>query len=271
MLEMLQLPFMIQALLACLVLSLILSYFGVHVVRRGIVFIDLALAQISSAGVAFALLIDGDPRVYSLGFTLVGSLIMAFLPKAPRVPQEAMIGIIYAVASAGAILMLSKTAHGDADVTSILFGNILAVDNHQLVEMLLVFGLVGLVHIIFHKKFNKLLPEEPTTSSQALSTFNGWNMLFYLSLAIIIADAIRAAGVLLVFSYLIVPAVSALLFFKRTIPVMLFALLLGIITSFMGLYSSYAYDLPTGAAIVACFGIVFIFAILGKAGLHTRE
>jgi zinc/manganese transport system permease protein len=264
MIEMFQLPFMVQALIACLLLTLVLSYFGVHVVSRGIVFIDLALAQISSAGVAFALLIDADPRLWALVFTLGGSLMMAFLPKTSRVPQEAIIGIIYAAASAAAILMLSKTMHADADVTTILFGNILAVSPQQILEMAVIFAIVGLFHGIFHRQFNALSGLTADGEPKALSSFSLWNTLFYLTLALVIAEAIRAAGVLLVFSYLIVPAVSALLLFRKPWPVLIFALALGILTSVLGLYSSFTYDLPTGAAIVGCFGILFFIILLAS-------
>jgi zinc/manganese transport system permease protein len=276
MLEMFQLPFMVQALVACLLLAVVLSYFGVHVVSRGIVFIDLALAQISSAGVAVAMLTGGDPQWFALGFTLVGAIGLSLIRTGnKRVPQEAIIGIIYAVASASAMLVLAKTPHGDADVTEVLFGNILAVTPAQLTQMAAIFGAVAIFHALFHKKFLALsLGQTGTDASPAkLSPLNGWNMLFYLSLALVIANAIGAAGVLQVFSYLIVPAVCALLLFQGVVPILLTAVSTAILASVGGLYASYTYDLPPGASIVACFGILFLLCVLLKAFLfkHSPE
>jgi zinc/manganese transport system permease protein len=265
MLDMFQLPFMVQALVACVLLAVVLSYFGVHVVSRGIVFIDLALAQISSAGVAFAMLTGGDPQLFALGFTLVGAVGLSLIQSNnKRVPQEAIIGIIYAVASASAILMLAKTPHGDADVTEVLFGNILAVTPAQITQMAIMFGAVGLFHLLFHRKFFELSfgrPEEEKASTKP-SPLNLWNMLFYISLALVISNAIGAAGVLQVFSYLIVPAVCALLLFRGLLPVLITAMGTAVLASVAGLAASYTYDFPPGASIVACFGLIFLACAL---------
>lgn len=265
MFDMFQLPFMVQALVACVLLAVALSYFGVHVVSRGIVFIDLALAQISSAGVAFAMLMGGDPQLFALGFTLVGAVGLSLIQSNnKRVPQEAIIGIIYAVASASAMLLLAKTPHGDADVTEVLFGNILAVTPAQITEMAVVFGIVALFHALFHKKFFALSFGSPDTGEAYTkpSPLNGWNMLFYLSLALVISNAIGVAGVLQVFSYLIVPAVCALFLCRSMVPVLLTAMGTAVLASVAGLYASYTYDFPPGASIVACFGIIFLGCVL---------
>jgi zinc/manganese transport system permease protein len=266
MLEIFQLPFMTQALIACLLLSLILSYFGVHVVSRGIVFIDLALAQISSVGVAFAVMTGGDPRLYALLFTLVGAVGLSLIQtNNKRVPQEAVIGIIYAVSSALSILLMAKTPHGDADVTEILFGNILAVNPAQITEMAIVFAVVGLFHAIFHKKFYALSMAQIEANDHdgpKVSPLNPWNMLFYLSLALVISSAVAAAGVLQVFAYLIVPAVCALLFIKRFWVVLSVAVVISVVVSLSGLLVSYSQDLPTGASIVGCFGGIFLITLL---------
>ena len=266
MLEMFQLPFMTQALLACLLLSVMLAYFGVHVVSRGIVFIDLALAQISSVGVAYAVMSGNDPRVCALLFTLVGAVGLSLIQtNHKRVPQEAVIGIIYAVSSALSILMMAKTPHGDADVTEILFGNLLAVSPEKIVEMAWVFGVVGLVHVVFYRKFLTLSMDQieaNQSGSDKISPLNPWNMLFYLSLALVIASAVEAAGVLQVFSYLIVPAVCALLVLQRFWLVLVSAMGISIAASVAGLALSYSQDLPTGASIVGCFGALFLFTLI---------
>jgi zinc/manganese transport system permease protein len=261
MLEMFKLPFMSQALVTCLLLALVLSYFGVHVVRRGIVFIDLALAQISSAGVATALLTGGDPRVFSIGFTLVGAFVLSLIRTHKRVPQEAIIGLIYAVSSAVSMLLIAKTAHGDADITAELFGNILAITPQQITELGISLGLIGLLHLVFYRQFTRMTEAYAETHASA-PVFDLWNILFYLTLALAISESVSAAGVLQVFAYLIAPATCALLLFGRMKTAVLAAWGIALIASVGGLYSSYTYDLPTGAAIVAGFGILFILTLI---------
>ncbi|HEY9685559.1 MAG TPA: metal ABC transporter permease [Coleofasciculaceae cyanobacterium] len=271
MLEMFQLPFMQQAFIACLLMAAMLSYFGVHVVTRGIVFIDLALAQISSVGVAFAVLTGGDPRLYAVLFTLAGALGLSLIQSNHRrVPQEAIIGIIYAVASAVSMLLIAKTPHGDSDVTAVLFGNILAVSPQQIIEIAIVFGLVGVVHFIFRRRFSGLMQAYAEDVTAAGNRLNPWNILFYLSLALVISEAVSAAGVLQVFAYLIVPAVCALLLFQNASLILLAAFVIGLLASLGGLYTSYAYDLPTGTAIVAGFGVLFLLS-LGLSALRGRR
>lgn len=265
MLEMFQLPFMCQAFVVCLLLTVILSYFGIHVIKRGIVFIDLALAQISSVGVAFAMLVGGDPRIYAILFTLIGALGLSIIPNnSKRIPQEAIIGIIYAFAAALSILIMAKTPHGDSDVTEILFGNILAIQSTQITEIAITFALVGLFHLLFYKKFYALSfksPDAQTDPASKVSSLNLWNTLFYISMALVISSAIGATGVLQAFSYLIVPAVCGLLLCKKFWAAFGIALAVSLSSSLTGLYMSYSLDLPTGASIVCCFGLFFILVL----------
>lgn len=270
MLEMFQLPFMCQAFVVCLLLTVILSYFGIHVIRRGIVFIDLALAQISSVGVAFATLTGGDPRVYAILFTLIGALALSLIPNnSKRIPQEAIIGIIYAFAAALSILIMAKTPHGDSDVTEILFGNILAIQSAQITEIAITFALVGLFHLLFYKKFYTLSFQSSSSqssevkidSTSKVSSLNLWNTLFYISMALVISSAIGATGVLQAFSYLIVPAVCGLLLCKKFWAAFGIALAVSLGSSLTGLYFSYSLDLPTGASIVCCFGLFFLLIL----------
>src|SRR3954468_4945839 len=154
MVEMFQLPFMVQAFVAALITGALLSYMGVHVVGRGIVFVDLALGQISSLGVAFAAFIGTGMTSIPLIFTLVGALLMSFINiKDKRLKQEAIIGILYAFASALTVLLISKTAHGDSDIQEVLFGDILSVSWEQIRTILVVFGILLLIQLLFFKKF----------------------------------------------------------------------------------------------------------------------
>src|ERR1041384_3048323 len=157
MFTMFQLPFMMQAFIAAVITGVVLSYLGVHVVGRGIVFVDLALGQISSLGVAFAAFIGTGMTSIPLIFTLAGALLMSFINiRDKRLKQEAIIGILYAFASALTVLFISKTPHGDSDIQEVLFGNILSVSNHTISTTGITFGSIALVHLIFFRKFFSL-------------------------------------------------------------------------------------------------------------------
>src|SRR5882757_9229867 len=154
MFEMFQLPFMLQAFIGAAITGVLLSYMGFHVVGRGIVFVDLALGQISSLGVAFAAFIGTGVTSIPLIFTLSGALLMSFINiRDKRLKQEAVIGILYAFASALTVLLISKTAHGDSDIQEVLFGNILSVSWAQITTIGIVFGAILLVQLLFFKKF----------------------------------------------------------------------------------------------------------------------
>ncbi len=156
MFEMFHLPFMVQAFAAAIITGILLSYLGVHVVGRGIVFVDLALGQISSLGVAFAAFIGTGLTSIPLIFTLAGALLMSFINiRDKRLKQEAIIGILYAFASALTVLFISKTAHGDSDIQEVLFGNILSVSWEQIRSVGIVSGAI-LVQLVFFRKFFSL-------------------------------------------------------------------------------------------------------------------
>ena len=262
MLEMLSIPFMRQAVLAGLILAAMLAYLGVHVVRRRIVFVDLAIAQLSAVGVALAMLLDQDPIGFSLVFTMVGAAFLSLPAYEQRIPQEAIMGIVYAVASAVSILIIAKMPHGEADILNLFFGNILAVTDGQIGLMALTFGSVGLVHLIFAKR---LIPIPTEPGSSFLLRAMSWNLLFYLTLAVVIAVAIRTAGVLLVFSDLIIPAAVALLFAERLRSLVLLSAVTGVLSNLAGLYASYRFDLPSGPSIVASLGVFLALAMIGKS------
>jgi zinc/manganese transport system permease protein len=257
MLEMLSIPFLRQAIFASLLMAVGLSYLGIHVVRRRIVFVDLAIAQLSAVGVALAMLLGRDPTVVSLAVTLVGAGLLSLPAQEKRVPQEAIMGIVYAVASAVSVLIIAKMPHGEADLINLFFGNILAVTTSQIGILALIFGLVGTLHLVFSKQLAlRYSSELPCRSFREV----GWNLFFYLTLALVIAFAIRTAGVLLVFSNLVIPAVAAFLFterFRVTIPL---AMGFSLLANWAGFYASFRFDLPTGPAIVAALGGGLILA-----------
>src|SRR6478752_7751635 len=183
MFDMFQLPFMVQAFTAAVITGVLLSYMGVHVVGRGIVFVDLALGQISSLGVAFAAFIGSGVTSIPLIFTLAGAILMSFISiRDKRLKQEAIIGIVYAIASAATVLLISKTPHGDSDIQEVLFGNILSVSVEQISYMGIVFGAISLMHIVFFKKFVSLTTSFENGEHHKIGIVNLWNFLFYISI-----------------------------------------------------------------------------------------
>ncbi|HEY8689939.1 MAG TPA: metal ABC transporter permease [Chitinophagaceae bacterium] len=261
MFEMFQLPFMVQAFAAAVITGILLSYMGVHVVGRGIVFVDLALGQISSLGVAFAAFIGTGLTSIPLIFTLVGALLMSFINiKDKRLKQEAIIGILYAFASALTVLFISKTAHGDSDIQEVLFGNILSVSWEQITSIGIVFGAILLVQIIFFRKFFGLTESFENGVNHLVGIFNIWNFLFYISIGLAIVFAVKINGVIPVFSYLIIPAVSAIMLTKNKAAVLIIAIIISILGGFFGLNFSFHYDFPAGSSIVVVLGGIFILA-----------
>jgi len=261
MFDMFQLPFMVQAFTAAIITGILLSYLGVHVVGRGIVFVDLALGQISSLGVAFAAFIGTGLTSIPLIFTLSGALLMSFINiKDKRLKQEAIIGILYAFTSALTVLFISKTAHGDSDIQEVLFGNILSVNWEQIKTVGIVFGIILLVQIVFFKKFFSLTESFENGVNHLVGIFNIWNFLFYISIGLAIVFAVKINGVIPVFSYLIIPAVSAIMLTKNKAAVLIIAIIISVLGGFFGLNFSFHYDFPAGSSIVVVLGGIFILA-----------
>ena len=253
--------FIFNALLVSIVMGLLLAYLGVHVVGRGIVFVDLALGQISMLGVAFAGYIEQEPTTVSIIFTMVGAFLLSFIKvTGKRLKQEALIGIIYAFASALTVLLISKTAHGEADISEVLFGSLFTVTHAQIVTMAIVFGIIGLVHLVFRKRFFALTEKFENHDVEDVGLFDPWNFLFYLSIGLAIVLAVRAGGVIPVFSFIVVPPVAAILLTRGRAAVVLLAMGLSVVGSFFGIYFSVTFDFPAGSSIVAILGGLFLLA-----------
>jgi len=234
---------------------------GAHVVGRGIVFVDLALGQISSLGVAFAAFIGTGLTSIPLIFTLAGALLMSFINiRDKRLKQEAIIGILYAFASALTVLFISKTPHGDSDIQEVLFGNILSVSWQQLSLIGSVFGVLLLLQLIFFRKFFALTESFENGVNHLVGIFNIWNFLFYITIGLAIVFAVKINGVIPVFSYLIIPAVSAIMITKNKAWVLIISLIISILGGFFGLNFSFHYDFPAGSSIVVVLGGIFILA-----------
>ncbi len=260
------LAFLAPPFVASLILTGIHSYLGVHVVERGVIFVDLSLAQIAALGAAIALMLPitgGDPHapaVYwiSLGFTFIGAFVFSTVRgHNVRIPQEAIIGICYAVASAAAILAMSKAASSTEHLTDMLVGNILSVSWPLVGRTAALYGAVGLFHFIFRKQFLAISMDHTAASVKGMSV-RFWDFLFYASFGFVVTSSVAIAGVLLVFCYLIVPSVGAMLYANTIGKRLAIGWTMGTVVSALGVYLSLVLDLPTGAAIVCTFGLVLI-------------
>jgi zinc/manganese transport system permease protein len=259
---MFHLNFMVQAFIISLITGLFLSYLGVHVVGRGIVFVDLALGQISSLGGAFAAFVGYGLTTIPLVFTLVGALLISMIDiRDKRLKLEAIIGIFYAFASAATVMLISKTPHGDSDIQEVLFGNILSVNTQELTITCIVFGALMLLHLIFQKKFFELT-ESHEAGKIIKKGFNIWNFLFYISIGLSIVFAVKISGVIPVFSYLIIPSVCAIMLARSNKAVVIIAMLISALGSFIGLNVSFHFDFPAGSSIVAVLGTIFVLVSL---------
>ena len=258
MFEMLDLNFMVQAFIISLVTGLFLSYLGIHVVGRGIVFVDLALGQISSLGGAVAIFLGYGLTTIPLVFTLLGALLISLIDiHDKRLKLEAIIGIIYAFTSAATVMLISKTPHGDTDIQEVLFGNILSVNKEEITITCIVFGALLLMHVIFRKKFFELT-QSFQTGQVKINVFNIWNSLFYISIGLSIVFAVKISGVIPVFSYLIIPSVCAIMLARSNKLVVIIAMVISFLGSFIGLNVSFHFDFPAGSSIVAVLGVIFI-------------
>jgi zinc/manganese transport system permease protein len=257
------LPFLIWPFVASLILTGIHAYLGVHVVERGVIFVDLALAQIAALGATIAILVGMDPHgrgayFLSLGFTFLGAGIFALArTRRGHIPQEAFIGIAYAVASATAILAMSKATGETEHLKDMLVGNILAVSRAEVIKTAVLYGVIGIFHYFFRKKF-LLISTDPAAAEAGGLNIKFWDFLFYASFGFVVTSSVAIAGVLLVFCYLIVPSVGAMLFADRIGRRLAIGWTMGTLVSALGVYFSVLLDLPTGATIVCTFGAVLV-------------
>jgi zinc/manganese transport system permease protein len=263
------------AFVASLILTGIHAYLGVHVVERGVIFVDLSLAQIAALGTTVAYLAgyvlhSSTAYLFSLAFTFIGAGIFAMsrVHRKTRIPQEAIIGIVYAVSAAIAILVMSKATQETEHLKEMLVGNILSVTWPELFKTAVLYALVGLFHYIFRKRFLLISMNEAEAERQGIS-IRLWDFLFYMSFGFVVTSSVAIAGVLLVFCFLIVPSVTAMLFAERLGPRLAIGWTMGVIVSAVGVALSFVLDLPTGAAIVATFGAVLLL-VAGTRRLFRR-
>jgi zinc/manganese transport system permease protein len=242
--------------------------------------VDLALAQIAALGATIAILVGMDPHGrgsywISLAFTFLGAAIFATVrTRRGHIPQEAFIGITYAVASAAAILAMSKATGETEHLKDMLVGNILAVSMTEVWHTALLYGAIGIFHFIFRKKFLAISMHhnQPDKGSEELGLrVRFWDFLFYASFGFVVTSSVAIAGVLLVFCYLIVPSVGAMLFADRIGPRLAIGWTMGTLVSALGVYLSARLDLPTGATIVCTFGGILVLMFFAHLIVHHNR
>lgn len=244
---------------ACVLLVGIHAYFGIHVLSRGIIFIDLALAQTAALGVAVSYMWGYEPQstgsyLFALVFAIVGSIVMTFTRVINgRVNVEALIGIIYILTTALTILAIDRAPHGSETMKALFNGNLLWLTWPEIGKTAIIYTLVGIFHFAFRKRFLDLSLEG---KGSAL-----WEFLFFLSFGIVITSSVHIGGILIVFSYLIIPALVSGLFAKGIGQRLFISWSFGIIVSLAGLILSYRLDLPTGALIVTFLSLSFFVAL----------
>ena len=266
--------FMTYPFLACLILTGIHTYLGQHVIERQVIFVDLSLAQIAALGASIALVMGHElntPLSYwlSLAFTVVGAVVFAFSRfKKQLIPQEAVIGASYAVSAALLILVLSLADEGDEHIREALIGKLLLVSNTEVLKMFLIYAAIGIFHYVVRDKFF-LISKDHEAASKKLNVYL-WDFLFYVSFGIVVTSSVKVAGVLLVFSFLVIPAACSILFARTMKNRLWVGWAIGFTASILGMTASYLLDLPTAPAIICILGAVLYLSIfiksIGRAG-----
>jgi len=253
------LSFLLYPFLACVALIMIHTYFGIHILERGIIFVDIALAQFIGVGLALSFFFSHENTyILSLVFAVLGAVILSLSRQIERLINiEAFIGVLYIFSFAVSILILDRSPHGAEEFKAILNGNILWLTPEDVISAFVLYGLLGGFHFIFRKKFLAL-------------TFDGnnrfiWEFLFFLTFALVLVKSVQMAGILQVFSFLIIPALIGRLYTKAPFKILLIGWLAGLVASFIGIGVSYKLDLPTAPMTVASLSLVFLFLLIVKA------
>ena len=255
--------------LMCLVLTGIHAYLGIHVIAREVVFVDIAMAQIAALGATAALLFGFDLESWTsyaaaLAFTVLGAGVLALTRTRGRhVSQEAVIGVVYAVSAAAAVLLADRAPHGAEHIRVMLVGSLLSVGVEQVAKVAALYAVVGLVHWTLRERFMRI-STDPDAAYRAGWNVRFWDFVFYATFGVVVTSSVRVAGVLLVFSYLIVPALAGIMVGGRTAARLGTGWVFGTAVSVVGIAASAILDLPTGATVVCAFGVMLLALALGR-------
>ncbi len=254
---------MLAPFAACLVLTGIHAYLGLHVIERQVIFVDLALAQVAALGATVGFLFGfglhhSANYLCALGFTFLGAVIFALTRfREEKVPHEAIIGVVYAVAAAAAILVLSRAAEGGEELKSLLVGHLLLVGWPEVGKVAVIYGIIGFLHWLFRKPL-LFISQHPSEAFAKGMRVRWWDLFFYVTFGVVVTSSVEMAGVLLVFSFLIVPSICAALLAEGITRRLCIGWGIGTLTSVLGIIASYFLDLPTGATVVCVFGLVLL-------------
>jgi zinc/manganese transport system permease protein len=262
-------------LIASLVLPWLLVYLGLHIVQRGVIFVDLALAQTAAFGTCVSMLLgydvhDWQSYAFSLGFTFVGAAILTFTrTRRQTAPQEALIGIVYVVAAAAAILALSKSAGGKEELQRSMVGELLVVPPNEVIKTLGLFLAVGAAHFVFRRTFLTISADAIKAAASGINV-RWWDFLFYMLFGLVVTSFVHIGGVLLVFSYLVIPAVCATYIADSMLARFGVGWAIATVASVASLVITAKEDLPIGAAMVCALGATLVIVTL-SSGLWRRN
>lgn len=274
--EFLSLPFIQVAALAALVLAGIHAYLGFHIVRRGVLFVDLALAQMAALGVAVAVAIgrehdEAGSYLLALGMTFVGAALFAWLRgRAQRAPLEAFIGIVFATAQALVFLVLERSPHGLEHLKETLVGSLYTVDPAHLARVAVLYAVIAAIHWFLRKPFFEITQDPDGARARGRRVF-WWDFLFYATFGFVVTSSVQIAGVLLVFGYLVIPAVSGVMAAKGTARALLVGWAFALVASVVGLLASVSLDLPAAPSILVTLTALLVLQGAAQAvGLGRR-
>lgn len=263
MFDMFHIPFMQKALAVSTLTGIFFSFAGVYVILRRIVFVSMALSQIAACGFAFGLFTGVSPSLISLAFTLGGVIVFSLHAQEKRYSRESFIGLMYALFSALGIIFLAKSHEGEGGLLELFSGNILTVTNTEVSFVAGLFAVSLLAHLLFYRKFMFVFFDSETAKTQGIQT-DFWNFLFYLILGAMISASIRTTGVLFAFSYLTIPAMTALLWTQKISSVFVTAVVVGVIATVAGIILSFVRDFPGGVINVVVLSFIFLIVRLIK-------
>jgi len=262
------LPFFQTAALATLVLAGLHAYLGFHVVRRGVLFVDLALAQMAALGVAIALVLGREPEdpatfAMALAMTFLGAMLFSWLRGRSRnVPLEAFIGIVFATAQAASFLLLEKSPSGAEHLKETLVGSLFTIDPKVIVRVALLYAGIAILHVLLRKPFFEITNDVRGATARGRKVFL-WDFLFYATFGLVVTLSVQIAGVLLVFGLLVIPAAAGLIATSRTGAALAIGWVFGFVAGVVGLLISVQADLPAAPSIlVTLTGMLAVWAIL---------
>ena len=260
--------FLATPIAASVLLAGVLGYFGTHILTRGIIFIDIAIAQIAALGTMIGLLLgfaeeSAGVQLLSYGFTMIVIGSFAFLrTRQSVIPAEAVIGIIYCLGLALALLLAERIPGGSNYITKTITGNILWVTWDKVFIIALLFAGIGLIHLVFGAKFISLSEICRINPSLQLKD-KLYSLLFYTTFCIVVVKSVQIGGIFLVFTLLIAPSVASSLYFQSWKSRLVWSWVIGIFGTVSGIFLSYSLNVSNGPAIVVLLGLlVFVLALI---------